>query len=247
MKKLLLATTILGFAAPAMAADLPARVARPAPVEAVPVAVYNWSGFYFGGQIGGAWSESRYTLAQAPGTEAFEHDPSSWFGGGHVGLQGQWGSWVLGIEGTYSATNLKSTVTGVVLAGRLRTLDIDGVASVVGKLGFAGGNWLLYAKGGLALADIDTFAINPATGVNGSTSGWKTGWTVGGGIDYLITPNWIIGVDANYYRFSFDRSGTFSDGTPFQYTGTRSEIISATARLSYKFGGFGGGPVVARY
>ena len=246
MKKLLggIALSAL-LTAPAMAADLPARVVRPAPVP-VAVATYNWSGFYFGGQIGGAWSNGDYTLAQPAGTEAFSHDPTSWFGGGHVGLQGQWGSWVLGIEGTYSATNLKSTVTGVVLAGRLRTLDIDGVATVVGKIGYAGGNWLLYLKGGLALANIDTFAINPATGVNGSTSGWETGWTIGGGIDYLIAPNWIIGVDANYYRFDFDRSGTFSDGVAFQYSGTRSEIISATARLSYKFGGFGG-PVVARY
>src|ERR1700724_747634 len=58
MKKFLLATVALvalGPAVPALAADLGARAPyTKAPVYAAPI--YNWTGFYIGGHIGGAFS-----------------------------------------------------------------------------------------------------------------------------------------------------------------------------------------------
>src|SRR5688572_24185208 len=153
MKKLLLATAAaLAIGAPAQAADLPARVPV---VRAPPVAVvtYDWAGFYIGGQLGWAWSRSEYTLDNGIVIEGFRHDPNSWIGGGHVGLQGQWGNWLLGVEGTYAATHLDSTVLSVLLPGRQRTLSLDAIATIVGKAGIAFNNWLFYVKGGLALAD----------------------------------------------------------------------------------------------
>src|SRR5580698_3619224 len=58
MKKFLLATVALvalGATAPALAADLAARpVYTKAPAYASPI--YNWTGFYVGGHVGGAWS-----------------------------------------------------------------------------------------------------------------------------------------------------------------------------------------------
>ena len=52
----------LGFlalaAAPAMAADIPVKAPVVAPVMA-PL-VYNWSGFYIGGNIGGGWANAEY-------------------------------------------------------------------------------------------------------------------------------------------------------------------------------------------
>ena len=46
MKRLLLsAAAIIAFAAPAGAADLPARTYTKAPVYTPPQAVYNWTGF----------------------------------------------------------------------------------------------------------------------------------------------------------------------------------------------------------
>src|SRR5215203_343646 len=49
----LASSLMLGVAGTAMAADLPVKAPRVAPVAA-PVA-YNWSGFYIGGFGGGAW------------------------------------------------------------------------------------------------------------------------------------------------------------------------------------------------
>ena len=54
MKALLLSTTILGLAAPAVAADLRTPVKAPPPAV---VAVYNWSGFYIGLDAGYHWAK----------------------------------------------------------------------------------------------------------------------------------------------------------------------------------------------
>ena len=58
MKKFLLGAVgllALGMAAPASAADMaPSRHRRPPPL---PAPIYNWSGFYIGGN--GGWAQSR--------------------------------------------------------------------------------------------------------------------------------------------------------------------------------------------
>src|ERR1700712_883015 len=59
MKKFLLATVALAaFAAPALGADLGARPYNynKAPAYAAPL--YNWTGFYIGGHVGGAFAGS---------------------------------------------------------------------------------------------------------------------------------------------------------------------------------------------
>src|SRR5258708_32736144 len=60
MKKFLLGTVALvavGATVPALAADLPARTYTKAPAYA-PAPIYNWTGFYIGGHIGGAFNGS---------------------------------------------------------------------------------------------------------------------------------------------------------------------------------------------
>ena len=57
MKKLLIGTAaLMAFAAPALAADLPARTYSKAPVYTAPEVIYNWTGFYIGGHVGGAFA-----------------------------------------------------------------------------------------------------------------------------------------------------------------------------------------------
>src|SRR5258708_37146497 len=60
MKKFLLGTVALvavGATVPALAADLPARTYTKAPAYA-PAPIYNWTGFYIGGHIRGAFNGS---------------------------------------------------------------------------------------------------------------------------------------------------------------------------------------------
>src|ERR1700721_861994 len=97
MKKLLLgAAPCVVFAAPAFAADLPARTYTKAPVYKAPEAVYNWTGFYIGGHIGGGFG----------GNNSLEGSGGQFLGGGQGGARYQFApDGVLGVEAQYSWLN----------------------------------------------------------------------------------------------------------------------------------------------
>jgi outer membrane immunogenic protein len=235
MKKL--ATAIAAIAligTPAFAADM--AVKAPSPPAPPPAPVCIWCGFYLGGQIGYAWSNSSYTHFNGAINENFTFNPTSAIGGPHVGIQGQWDSWVFGLEGTFNWADLNQADPSVLLPNRVRSLRTDEIETIVGKAGYAWDRWLLYAKGGWANSRISVFAINTASGVNSQSTAWQGGWTVGGGLDYMMAPNWIAGIDFNYYKFEkFDRSPIDSAGVGVSYFNTNSNIYAVTARLSYLF------------
>ena len=93
MKKILLGGAVLvAFAAPAFAADMPARTYTKAPVYTAPEAVYNWTGFYIGGNIGGAFA----------GNNSLEGSNGRFMGGVQGGFDYQFATnWVIGAEAQY--------------------------------------------------------------------------------------------------------------------------------------------------
>src|SRR5712672_3144120 len=94
MKKLLLGAAVgLVFAGPAFAADLRPRTYTKAPVYTAPEAVYNWTGFYVGGHVGGAF----------PGDNSFSGSDARFLGGVQGGFDYQFATnWVVGAEAQYS-------------------------------------------------------------------------------------------------------------------------------------------------
>ena len=117
MKKLLLAG--ISFAAlvagPALAADLGRPVYRPV---LAPVAVYNWTGFYVGGNVGYVASRNSMSTVATPtpdvvfgippgvteGLAALATGPlpsgntNGFIGGGQIGYNWQFGNYVAGVE-----------------------------------------------------------------------------------------------------------------------------------------------------
>src|SRR5262245_59032801 len=99
---------------PTSAADLGARPITKAPISA-PVAIYNWSGFYIGGHIGGSWGDKDWSIVPGvagaplgiflPVAGAFDigsHQTSGFLAGGQIGLNLQAGAGVFGIGGQAS-------------------------------------------------------------------------------------------------------------------------------------------------
>src|SRR5215470_15217165 len=83
------ALALAATALPTSAADLGARPIAKAPIAA-PVALYNWSGFYFGGHIGGVWSDPNWTdVSGIPPFISGSHNASGFLGGGQVGFNWQ--------------------------------------------------------------------------------------------------------------------------------------------------------------
>jgi outer membrane immunogenic protein len=246
MKKFLLAATALIAIArigSASAADLPAAM----PAYKAPAPAYTWTGCYIGGNAGSVSLGASNTFDNGAGiVEDFSFNTSSWIAGGQLGCQYQWTNVVFGVEGTWSAMDLKQTNTSGVDPDRKRTLKLDEIATVVGKLGFAWDAALLYAKGGWAEGRFDWSAINNASGVNGGFTSWQSGWTVGAGVEYMVIPNLVVGVEFDYYNFKYDHNSILAtDGTLGNVFNSNASVYAVTARASWLFNW--GGPVVARY
>src|SRR6202790_5785731 len=94
MKRVLLGTVaLIALAAPAFAADMPARTYTKAPVYTAPEVVYNWTDFYIGGQLGGAFA----------GNNSLEGNGGRFLGGVQGGVDYQFATnWVIGAEAQYS-------------------------------------------------------------------------------------------------------------------------------------------------
>ena len=237
MKKILLgAVASIALAAPAFAADLPARPYTKAPVYKAPEVIYNWTGFYLGGHIGGVF----------PGGNSLDTTDARFMGGVQGGFDYQFSNnWVIGAEAQYSWLTGNGG-NGVVFPGNtIASASTDQLGSVTGRLGYAWGPTLLYAKGGYAFRNNDN--INVA--VAGLPAPFtvdhdrRDGWTVGAGLEYMFTPNWSIKGEYQYYNFG---DTTFLTG-PAPIVGARFRDDEHTVKLgiNYRFGW--GGPVAARY
>jgi outer membrane immunogenic protein len=248
MKKQFIAAVLVAVVpVAATAADLTRADRAPMYTKApAPAAVLNWSGCYLGGHVGGAWSNDSYTHDNGAGlVEPFTFNPTSFMGGGQLGCQIQVTGLVLGVEGTLSALDLNQTDLSLLSPGRQRSFRLDEMATATGRLGYAFDRWMIYAKGGWADARIDTFAMNPATGVFVDINNWESGWTVGGGIEWMPWPSIVLGAEFDYYSFTFDRTGIASDLTTSRFFNTQANVYAGLFRLSYLLNW--SGPVMARY
>ena len=202
MKKFLLATVALaalGAAAPALGADLGAGYYNKAPAYAAPL--YNWTGFYIGGHAGGAFSGSN----SFNGLVLSNYD-ARFLGGVQAGADYQFAAnWVAGIEGQYSW--LGSNHIGAIFpAGFVYSNNLRGLGSVTGRIGYSWGPALFYAKGGYAYSDNrETLTFGGAPAAFTLDRSHRDGYTIGGGVEYLFTPNWSAKAEYQYYNFGHSR------------------------------------------
>ncbi|MGY3359166.1 hypothetical protein ACVWZK_005829 [Bradyrhizobium sp. GM0.4] len=108
-------TTALISTGAASAADLGARPYTKAP--AYMESMFNWTGFYVGGHIGGAWTNEQFinngTGAPfgdlTPG-QGYRQRNSGILGGAQIGYNWQANNYVFGMEGTISGLDNKRLV-----------------------------------------------------------------------------------------------------------------------------------------
>ena len=220
MKKILLsAAALIAFAAPALAADMSARPITKAP-PMVASAGYNWTGFYTASSIGGAWYEVNGTYVLPP-PDQHNTDDSTGIYGSHVGIQYQWGNWVLGVEGAYNTLFNgddwgSSTSQGpdciASTANRLCQGRVRNYWTVGGKLGMTFGNWMVYGTGGYANGRVQTQTFRTTTTpniLNDFTSERHDGWFAGAGVDLFVTKflysDLIIGVEYQHVALDTER------------------------------------------
>ena len=246
MKKLAFAISILAASSiSATAADMAVK-ARPMAIDPA----YNWSGFYVGGHLGGAFADVDYLHTNTGGVlDPYDQKPSSFAGGGHIGLQYQWTNIVAGVEGSWTGMDLNETTLAPFSPDRSNSVGIRSLATVVGRVGIAWDKWMVYGKGGWATADTSFRRfITSTNATTASSSGWDDGWTAGVGIEHALLQNLILGFEYNYARINIaNRNQTLAPGFAGTDTITNAhlDLHLVMARLTYKFGW--GGAVAPRY
>jgi len=217
----------LSIGSGAEAADLPAK----APPMAAPA--YSWTGCYVGGHVGAGWNHHDVhdtNFSFGPGGTPIAGtagvDSSGGIYGGQVGCNYQFASyWLIGIQGDIAGANIRGQVADP--ASRFFNPPPSGpdrektdmIASVTGRLGATAfdNRALFYVKGGIAWDrnrwDFSQSAYCQQYGcIGAAVSDRRTGWTIGGGVEWVLSPSWsnltAFG-EYNYYDFG-------SDGTSFQ-------------------------------
>jgi outer membrane immunogenic protein len=291
----------------AFAADLAPRMYSKAPAPVV--AVYDWTGFYIGGNVGYSWGRSSSTLAFSDATSgallnstAAKFDLDGVIGGGQIGYNWQRDKWVFGLEGdiqgsgekgntnavcpggpTVFTTTLPSAVNGPCSLGRTGDTvagdvgaypvtnslseKIQWFGTVRGRIGpTITPTILAYVTGGLAYGGVKTYDTVTGTNILGpqgvntpptlaavaasfSNSSTRVGWTLGAGVEGVISGNWTAKLEYLYVDLG-NVSGSFA--TPvvapsgaFVIASYNSHITDNILRVgvNYKFSG----PVVAKY
>ena len=240
------ASAALGLSVSAANADGPASrgPGRDAPVTHAP---FTWGGLYVGVHAGYAWGDMDWGLDYSPVlffSEETNNDGP--FVGGHIGVQHQYGRWVVGGELALSGGFDSDTVRDVPLFGGIPvgTLksEIDWLFTATARLGYSWDRWLGYVKGGYASAAIRLSTDDNVPGDFVSTTrDIHHGWTVGAGLEYAITHNLVFGIEYNYVSLSADVSDSLVVEASGAFLRTinhdvDTDIHSVMARLSLKFG-----------
>jgi opacity protein-like surface antigen len=239
MRKLLFMTVALvGLTAGvSFAADSRAPITK---APTMPTA-FDWSGFYIG--VDGGWQGSRIGLSSPDPHDSLTYAPHHNSGavGGLAGVQSQFGHLVLGLEGGYLAgfgqASLGTTPEITIFApGGTGTAQakLRDIWSVGGRIGWAAGNWMPYVTGGFANGSFQ-FDAQDSVKTERASANTSGGGYIGGGIDWAVTTNWILGVEYRHYAFSAKTvTGVVSTGFTEQVRFAPS-TDTVMGRLSYKF------------
>jgi outer membrane immunogenic protein len=210
MRKFLFANSsllTLLAAGPGLAADLPKMPVKAPPV--VPAPYYSWTSCYIGGHLGGGWG--RKIISDVPPNAILVGNgitPGSvrvatrgFLGGGQIGCDYEFSShWVIGIEGAASAANISGKFYPAQSASLSFGATTRSIETVTGRVGYAFDRVLPYVKGGAAWAR-DMYNATDYLGAYYTASETRSGWTLGGGLEWALANDWSAKLEYDYYDF----------------------------------------------
>jgi outer membrane immunogenic protein len=191
-------------AVPARAADMTVSPrAIPATSGYIP-AQFFWTGFYLGAGIGDGWGTAPFIDPFNPAGTAASPSIKGFLVSGVMGINYQISSVVIGVESDFTGTWIKGSATDAPPAPNLPntlTTQVFWTGSIVGRVGWAFDRVLVYGRGGVGF-DYDRNTVGQASSLGSAVgSAYRTGWTVGGGVEYAITEHWTGRLEYDYFKF----------------------------------------------
>ncbi len=166
----------------------------------------------------------------------FDLDPDGFVGGLDVGYNWQVNALVFGVEAeiAYNFTDESSVVfvgenSNGIVDDDHASVEYGFQGALAGRLGFAADRVLLYAKGGLAIAEIEQSAgdldfggvVDPSD--LASFSKTLLGYVVGGGIEFAFSDSLSTFVEYNYSDFE-NTSVTNLDGNNVRFSNSLNVV-----------------------
>jgi len=165
----------------ASAADLPGSPRAPAYVD---VPLFDWTSFYIGLSAGYGAGKSNWD--QPPAGVS----PGGFVGGAQVGFNYQTRSFVLGLEGDYGYSAMRGDAA---CAGSVCNSKNNWLATARGRIGYAFDRFMPYLTGGVAFGD-----VKAEYAPFGSASSTRTGYVLGGGLEYAFREAWSMRAEYLY-------------------------------------------------
>jgi outer membrane immunogenic protein len=221
--------------------------AAPGPAIYAPPAAYravaNWGGFYVGGNIGAGLARAQSTFSV--GGVPFATADTALLGavaGGQAGFNWQSGALVLGAEGDFDWSHLKGSISaqcatcGPVTNASLEH-DVDWFGTARARIGYAADGWLAYATGGYAFGRVALKGTATGGGVSASLTQNATpsGWTVGGGVELALGPNWSAKLEYLYVDLGTVNNTIVVTGGPSLTDSARIQMNVVRAGANYRF------------
>jgi high affinity Mn2+ porin len=226
------------IALPALGAELPLPMPVKAtlPAKAPAPQLYDWTGFYAGVHLGYAWGRSDWTeqpdglsgsLNMFQRYDAFANT-GSWFAGLQAGYDYMLPNRVVvGAVADLSAPSWRSlnnisiggisTFVSPMLGQESYSETVLDMGTIRGRIGYAPGNWLVYATGGFAWAyDRLTVTQLDNSGTTDMPFLWRFGWAAGAGAEVPLVQNWTAGLEYLYTRYGNSAVGFANAGQTFQ-------------------------------
>jgi outer membrane immunogenic protein len=220
---------------------------------------YNWQGSYVGANAGWGFGNAKLNTSTVfSGTGYFAStsvtsignvgrqsvSPDGFTSGAQLGFNRQSGNIVYGFEGGLGYfDNHKSVTSGAVYPccgptaySINQTMDTSWLLTLRPRVGYATGNLLVYAAGGLSVTDLryeehftDTFATANETDTHDS---FQAGWNLGAGAEYALMNNWSVNAEYMYTDFG-NQKDTSNNLTAFNPAiAFPTNVFSHSTRLS---------------
>jgi outer membrane immunogenic protein len=217
--------------------------------KAPPAPVFTWTGFYVGGAVGYGhlkteWRDVGTNFGEFwAGGETVNIPASGALFGALAGYNYQINQLVLGIETdiSYLTGTGSTTWPSISVAGVFGTVDTKAnwLGSTRARVGVAFNQFLVFATAGVAYGDPRAH-WSQSTGAEWESSGWRNGFIWGGGIEYAVSSQFIVRVDAMHVQFKnhnavdITKSGTGDFGATTGYV-MQTKYSETVARLGAIF------------
>ncbi len=242
----------MGTAGAAPAADI-AVPYYPPPAAFPPPALYNWTGIYVGGHVGGGWLND--TITQTTNTALFnagtetDVDPAGFLGGAQFGANYEFAPWVIGVEGSFTWSSITGGTTALTIATATEggitipirdraTASPQWLTTAAARFGYAANTYFFYLKGGAAWMQVEY--TQETRGTPGSLLATfslrdtRPGFVAGGGLEYGMTENWSAKFEYDFFDFGI-ANYAFNLGGVVVPVSIKSDIHIFTVGLNYRW------------